>query len=134
MQALDVQTRASFVEHEAKLDQQREALARQHQKGLATLQAGIDSLQAKLASDANQHAVAAAELRQCNEVLRQQKDQACHKGECLDIACLGGTTDPLCEGAVHVYISHSVLAMDFVRVQLDTRICQMEKTCMFTKS
>lgn len=89
LQALDVQTRASFVEHEAKLDQQREALARQHQKGLATLQAGIDSLQTKLASDAGQHAAAVAELQRCNEALQQQKDQACHKGERCDTGPAG---------------------------------------------
>lgn len=80
VQALDVQTRASFVEHEAKLDQQREALARQHQKGLNTMQAGIDSLQAQLASDAQQHAAVMQELQDRNSALQHQKDQACGRG------------------------------------------------------
>lgn len=37
-QALDEQTSAAFAEHEAKLGQQQEALARQSQKGITTLQ------------------------------------------------------------------------------------------------
>lgn len=79
-QALDTQTRASFAEHEGKLHQQREALARQHQKGLTTLQSGIDSLKAKLASDAQQHAATVDELQDCNSALQRQKEQACSKG------------------------------------------------------
>ena len=37
-QALEAQMSAAFAEHEAKLGQQQEALARQSQKGISTLQ------------------------------------------------------------------------------------------------
>ena len=37
-QALEGQMNTAFAEHEAKLGQQQEALARQSQKGIATLQ------------------------------------------------------------------------------------------------
>ena len=43
-QALEAQMGAAFAEHEAKLGQQQEALARQSQKGIATLQVRISSL------------------------------------------------------------------------------------------
>lgn len=44
MQALEAQMSAAFAEHEAKLGQQQEALARQSQKGIATLQVQCPAL------------------------------------------------------------------------------------------
>ena len=81
MQALEVQITGAFAEHEAKLGQQQEALARQSQKGLATMQTRIDALQATLAADSAQHAAAYADLQRQNERLQRDKESAYAKGE-----------------------------------------------------
>ncbi len=81
MQALEVQITGAFAEHEAKLGQHQEALARQSQKGLATMQTRINALQATLAADSAQHAAAYAELQHQNERLQSDKESAYGKGD-----------------------------------------------------
>ncbi len=85
-QALEVQISAAFAEHEAKLGQQQEALARQSQKGLATLQARINTLQTTLAADSAQHAAAYAGLQQQCDALQHDKEAACGKGNTSSVA------------------------------------------------
>jgi molecular chaperone GrpE (heat shock protein) len=81
MQALEVQITGAFAEHEAKLGQQQEALARQSQKGLATMQARINALQATVAADSAEHAAAYADLQRHNERLQRDKESAYAKGD-----------------------------------------------------
>ena len=81
MQALEVQITGAFAEHEAKLGQQQEALARQSQKGLSTMQTRINALQATLAADSAQHAAAFADLQHQNERLQRDKESAYAKGD-----------------------------------------------------
>ena len=89
LQALEVQITGAFAEHEAKLGQQQEALARQSQKGLATLQARITTLQATLAADSAQHAAAYAELQSQTESVQRDRESACGKGEpVLESVCV----------------------------------------------
>ncbi|DBA86183.1 TPA: hypothetical protein ACH3X1_005692 [Trebouxia sp. C0004] len=76
IKALEVQITGAFAEHEAKLGQQQEALARQGQKGLATMQTRINALQATLAADSAQHAAAYADLQCQNERLKHDKESA----------------------------------------------------------
>ena len=80
MQALEVQITGAFAEHEAKLGQQQEALARQSQKGLATMQTRTNALQATLAADSAQHAAVYADLQRQNEHLQRDKESAYAKG------------------------------------------------------
>jgi hypothetical protein len=81
MQALEVHITGAFAEHEAKLGQQQEALARQSQKGLATMQTRINALQATLAADSAQHAAAYADLQRQSECLQRDKESAYSKGD-----------------------------------------------------
>jgi len=81
MQALEVQITGALAEHEAKLGQQQEALARQSQKGLATMQTRINALQATLAADSAQHAAVYADLQRQNERLQRDKESAYSKGD-----------------------------------------------------
>ncbi|KAL0036686.1 hypothetical protein WJX79_005705 [Trebouxia sp. C0005] len=76
IKALEVQITGAFAEHEAKLGQQQEALARQSQKGLASMQTRINALQATLAADSAQHAAAYADLQHQNERLQRDKESA----------------------------------------------------------
>ena len=80
VQALEVHITGAFAEHEAKLGQQQEALARQSQKGLATMQTRINALQATLAADSAQHAAAYADLQCQNERSQRDKESAYGKG------------------------------------------------------
>lgn len=73
VQALEVHITGAFAEHEAKLGQQQEALARQSQKGLATMQTRINALQATLAA-------AYADLQCQNERSQRDKESAYGKG------------------------------------------------------
>jgi len=81
MQALEVQITGALAEHEAKLGQQQEALARQSQKGLSTMQTRINALQATLAADSAQHAAAYADVQRQNERLQHDKESAYAKGD-----------------------------------------------------
>lgn len=81
MQALEVHITGAFAEHEAKLGQQQEALARQSQKGLATMQTRINALQATLAADSAQHAAAYADLQRQSGCLQRDKESAYSKGD-----------------------------------------------------
>ncbi len=93
MQALEVQITGAFAEHEAKLGQQQEALARQSQKGLATMQTRINALQATLAADSAQHAAAYADLQHQNERLQRDKESAYAKGDpCFRVRHIPSTT------------------------------------------
>ena len=83
VQAVEAKTRVSFAEYEAKLVQQQQALARDHQKGVATMQSRINSLQAQLASDAAQHTAAVKELQQHISALQHHKELASAKCEHL---------------------------------------------------
>lgn len=81
VQALEVQITGAFAEHEARLGQQQEALARQSQKGLSTMQTRINALQATLAADSAQHAAAYADVQRQNERLQHDKESAYAKGD-----------------------------------------------------
>ncbi|KAL0052764.1 hypothetical protein WJX82_007311 [Trebouxia sp. C0006] len=76
IKALEVQITGAFAEHEARLGQQQEALARQSQKGLSTMQTRINALQATLAADSAQHAAAYADVQRQNERLQHDKESA----------------------------------------------------------
>ena len=76
---------SAFEEHEAKLGQQQEALARQNQKGLATMQVRIKTLQGTLAADSAQHAAAYAELQRQNDALQHERSSACSTGNVLSL-------------------------------------------------
>ncbi len=104
MQALEVQITGAFAEHEAKLGQQQEALARQSQKGLATMQTRINALQATLAADSAQHAAAYADLQRQNEGLQRDKESAFAKGEPFRTVHQTPSTTCICRSVCCPYI------------------------------
>lgn len=96
---------AALAEHEAKLAQQKEALPRQHQKGLATLQARINALQATVASDSAQHTTAYAELQRQLDSVHRDKEAACSKGEHAQstTCCTGQAASSGCDKPLRLY-------------------------------